>query len=206
MNTLGTICVFSEDANLLFEQTIRLKDKKYLVFATSNIYKFVKYARELQPDIMIVDIDASALKDYHMVEYLRHYKKITDKPILLVGKNFDRCYVGIAHYARKPYLTQMIDEIIESYCLGNKKHDVLLLDDCANKDDKVKEAILQQNLSCFEVADANAANYYLKKNNPRCICINLPYDKCTKAEQKLKHDKIFFVENYKQLKNLSRLI
>ena len=176
------------------------------MFATSNIYKFVKYARELQPDLIIVDIDASAMKDSHVLGYLRNYKRLTDKPILMVGKHFNRCYAGIAHYATKPYAVQALDEIIESYCNGNKKHDVLLIDECIKANGKIKETILRQNLSCFEVTDANAAHYYLKKNTPKCICISLPYDKCIEAEKKLKHNKIFFVENYKQLKNLSVLI
>jgi len=206
MKQFGIICIFSEDSDLLFEQTIRLRDKGYLVFATSNIYKFVRYAKELQPDLMIVDIDASAMRDYHVLEYMRNYKRLDDKPILMVAKNFNRCYAGIAHYATKPYALKSLDEIIESYCQGNKKHDVLLIDECIKADGRIKETILEQNLSCFEVTDTNAACYYLKKNNPKCICISLPYEKCTDAEQKLKHDKIFFVENYKQLKNLSRLI
>lgn len=206
MKQFGVVCIFSEDSDLLFEQTIRLRDKGYLVFATPNIYKFVRYAKELQPDLIIVDMDASAMRDSHVLEYLRNYKRLTDKPILMVGKHFNHCYVGIAHYATKPYVLKALDEIVESYCRGNKKHDVLLVDECINADGKIKKAILEQNLSCFEIADTNAACYYLKKNNPRCICINLPYDKCVEAEQKLKHNKIFFVENYKQLKNLSRLI
>ena len=53
---------------------------------------------------------------------------------------------------------------------------------------------------------SDGLTYYLKKNTPKCICISLPYDKCIEAEKKLKHNKIFFVENYKQLKNLSVLI
>jgi len=206
MDKSGTICIFSEDTELLYEQTTRLTDEGYLVFSTANIYQFVKYARELQPNLIVVDTDAKALNDEHVLAYLRRYRHRTNKPVLMIGSKLDRCYQGVAHYAQKPYALEHLNDIIESYCQGNKKHDVLLIDDCAHKDNKIKEAIVEQNLSCFEVSDTNAARYYLLKNNPRCICLNLPYEKCAQMESKIQHGKIFFVDNYKQVKNLARLI
>lgn len=206
MMKTGTICIFSEDPNLLYEQTARLTDKDYLVFSTSNIYKFVQYIRELQPDLIIVDTDAQALQDEHVIAYLRRYRVRMHKPVLMVGSRIDRCYQGVAHYELKPYALEKLDDIIESYCLGHKQHDVLLIDNCSSKDDKIKTEILNQNLSCFEISDANAARFYLLKNNPKCICLNLPYDECTRVEPKIQHDKIFFVDNYKQVKNLAGLL
>lgn len=206
MARLGTICVFSEDPDILYEQTARLNDKNYLVFATSNIYKFVKYSRELQPDLLIFDVDAQALQNEKVLQYLRHYRTYTHKPVVLLGSKFDRCYEGVAHYEQKPCSQERMDEIIESYCRGNKQHDVLLIDDCVGKDDKIREALQQQKLSYFEVSDTHAARRYLLKNTPRCICLNLPYDKCVQVEPKIEHQKIFFVDNYQQVKNLSRLI
>lgn len=206
MRKLGSICIFSEDNELLYEQPSRLADKGYLVFSTSNAYKFVRYARELQPDLIVVDIDAKALQDEKVLSYLRKYRQRATKPVLLIGSKLDRCYKGVAHYAQKPYALHNFDDIVESYCRGNKRHDVLLIDECASKDKKVKNTILNQNLSCFEISDPAAAREYLLKNHPRCICLNMPYDACSRMESKLKHDKIFFVENYKQVENLARLI
>ena len=206
MRSSGIICIFSEDIELLYEQKARLDDRGYLVFSTSNIYKFVRYAQELQPDVMIVDMDAKAMQDDRVLAYLDKYRTNNHRPVLMIGKRFDRCYQGVAHYELKPYTSAELDEIIDSYCQGNQAHDVLLIDDCVSKDDKIRQAILEQNLSCFEVSDATAARYYLMKNNPRCICLNMPYDKCTKVEPQLTHNKIFFVDNYKQVKNLARLL
>lgn len=206
MTGSGTICIFSEDTDLLYEQAVRLNDRNYLAFATSNIYKFVKYARELHPDLIVVDMDASAMNDVRVHAYLHRYRSLTNKPILMLGRKLEQCYRGIAHYVTKPYALQFFDEIVESYCDGNKQHDVLLIDDCNSRDDKILDAIRQQNLSCFEVNDTDAARYYLLKNHPRCICLNLPYEQCTKVEPKIHHDKIFFVDNYKQVRNLARLI
>ena len=206
MSNIGTVCIFSEDTHLLYEQAAYLTDKSYLVFTTPNIYKFVRYVRELQPNLLIFDMDASALSDERILNYLRRYYSQSYCPILLLGTVLDKCYRGIAHYVQKPCSLEKLEEIIESYCQGNKKHDVLLIDECASKDTKVVETIRDQQLSCFEISDASAARYYLLKNNPRCICLNLPYDKCSKFEAKLQHDRIFFVDNYKQVKNLARLI
>lgn len=202
----GTICIFSEDTDLLYEQSVRLFDKGYLVFTTPNVYKFVKYAQELQPDVLIFDMDAKAMQDARVIDYLERYRYQSHKPVLMLGRRLDRCYRGVAHYEEKPYTLKDFDEIIESYCKGNKQHDVLLIDNCFSKDKKIKEAIIHQKLSCFEVSDADAARYYLQKNHPKCICLNMPYDECTKVEPKIQHDKIFFVDNYKQVKNLARLI
>lgn len=206
MKYLGIVCIFSEDATLLYEQSKRLSDKNYLVFATSNIYKFVKYVKELQPDIMVFDMDARALIDRRVWAFLRKHSTLDHKPVLMVGKHLDRCYNGIAHYEVKPYAIKNFDDIVDSYCRGNKKHDVLLIDECNHSNKKIKDEISSQNLSCFEVQDTNAARYYLLKNNPRCICLNLPYEKCIKLEPYLQHEKIFFVENSSQVKNLARLI
>lgn len=202
----GIICIFSEDSNLLYEQTARLSDKGYLVFSTANVYKFVRYAQELQPDLIVFDMDAKAMQDEKVMDYLQRYRYHSHTPVLMLGKRLDRCYQGVAHYEQKPYTLKDFDEIIESYCQGNRQHDVLLIDDCVHKDGKIKNAILSQKLSCFEVSDADAARSYLQKNHPRCICLNMPYDKCAKIESKISHDKIFFVDNYKQVKNLARLI
>lgn len=202
----GTVCVFSEDPQVLYEQNAYLEDKNYLVFSTSNIYKFVQYVRELQPDVLVFDTDAKVMQDGTVLAYLRKYKQKTHRPILVIGKQFDRCYQGVAHYQQKPYSMDVLEDILESYCCGNKQHDVLLIDECASKDENVKKTIAQQNLSCFEVSDPVAARRYLLKNKPRCICLNLPYDKCMKMGAKLEHDKIFFVDNYNQVKNLSGII
>lgn len=203
---IGTICIFSEDPSVLYEQAARLTDEDYLVFATSNIYKFVQYIRELQPDLIIVDTDAQALQDKRVITYLRKYRFKMHKPVLMIGSYFDRCYHGVAHYLQKPYVWEKLNDIIESYCLGHKQHDVLLIDNCSSKDDKIRNEILNQDLSCFEVSDADAARSYLLKNNPKCICLNLPYDECVRVEPKIQHNKIFFVDNYKQVKNLAGLL
>ena len=202
----GTICIFSEDTDLLYEQAARLQDKGYLVFATSNVYKFVKYTWELQPELLVIDVDASALNDRRVQAYLRRYHTLYRRPILMVGRRFDRCYHGIAHYLQKPYSLAMFDEIVESYCGGHKQHDVLLIDECDSRDERIKDEINRQHLSFFEVSDAEAARYYLMKNHPKCVCLNMPYDKCAAMEDKFPHEKIFFVENYKQVKNLAGLI
>lgn len=206
MYSLGTICIFSEDTQLLYEQAAYLTDKNYLVFATPNVYKFVRYTQELQPNLLIVDMDAQALQDEKILAYLRTYRANMHKPVLLLGTHLDRCYRGVAHYLTKPFPLVELEKIVQSYCQGNQQHDVLLVDNCVNKDSQIIEELKHQNLSCFEVSDTNAARYYLLKNKPKCICLNLPYDQCTRVEPKLQHNKIFFVDNYKQVKNLARLI
>ena len=202
----GVVCIFSENPDVLYEQASYLRDRNYLVFSTSNVYKFVKYARELKPNVLIFDMDASVLNDDAMVSYLQHYKRNHHHPVVLIGSSFLHCYKDVAHYMQKPYLLTDLLEIVDSYCKGNQKHDVLLIDDCLSKDVGVKLAIIKQNLSCCEVSELRAARIYLTKNNPKCICLNLPIDKCMQLEDKLNHEKIFFVDNYKQVRNLARII
>ena len=47
---------------------------------------------------------------------------------------------------------------------------------------------------------------YLKKNFPRCVCLYLPYEQCQEIQPQLKHDKIFYVENPRNLENLATLL
>lgn len=206
MGYSGTVCIFSEDEDILNSRFQPLASGDYQVFATSNAYNFVRYARELHPDVLIVDVDASAMQNEQTMRYLRHHRSLTNRPIVLLGRDIGACYRGIAHYEQKPLSDEKMDEIISSYCGGSQDHDVLLIDECETKDNGIKDAIEKQDLSCFEVNDGDAARYYLLKNNPKCICLNMPYDKCRKLEPKLKHDKIFFVENSRNVQNLARLI
>ena len=67
-------------------------------------------------------------------------------------------------------------------------------------------ALGRQNLTCFEVHDLGGAKAYLKKNFPRCVCLYLPYEQCQEIQPQLKHDKIFFVENPRNLEYLATLL
>ena len=97
-------------------------------------------------------------------------------------------------------------EIIEAYCVGRKKHDVLLLDEYGEKSAAALLTLGRQNLTCFEVHDLGGAKAYLKKNFPRCVCLYLPYEQCQEIQPQLKHDRIFYVENPRNLENLATLL
>ena len=113
---------------------------------------------------------------------------------------------GVAHYLSELATMEKAAEIIEAYCVGRKKHDVLLLDEYGEKSAAALLTLGRQNLTCFEVHDLGGAKAYLKKNFPRCVCLYLPYEQCQEIQPQLKHDKIFYVENPRNLENLATLL
>ena len=112
----------------------------------------------------------------------------------------------MAHYLSELATMEKAAEIIEAYCVGRKKHDVLLLDEYGEKSAAALLTLGRQNLTCFEVHDLGGAKAYLKKNFPRCVCLYLPYEQCQEIQPQLKHDKIFYVENPRNLENLATLL
>lgn len=209
MDRYGKICMLDNDSVVLgmFEEGFR--ERGYEIFATENAYKFLQYAGEIVPDILILDLNIPEMNGWQILNSVRHIDGLDETPIILLTVNAERDLAasrGVAHYVRKPSPMGDVLELVETYCVGDKKHDVLLVDGYEPFDESLCLALAKQALSCFEVHDVNAAKCYLRKNHPRCVCLQLPFERYKQIEAEIEHDKIFYVENATNLENLASLL
>jgi len=97
-------------------------------------------------------------------------------------------------------------EIVETYCAGQKAHDILLLEDYNPFDVSVRDAINELKFSFFSVNDVNAAVLYLNKNIPKAVCVSFDAGRFEEVRPRLKHDRIIYVENRDTIKKLALLL
>ncbi len=209
MSAYGKICMLDDDRTALNMYSDGFRERGYEIFTTANVYKFVRYAEEIIPDILILDLNIPEAGGWQILDFIRQKKELAAIPVILLTINAERDLAasrGVAHYLRKPSPMSEVFELVETYCVGDKRHDVLLVDSYEPFDDSLCLALAKQALSCFEVHDVNAAKCYLRKNTPRCVCLQLPFERYRQIEAEIDHDKIFYVENAANLENLASLL
>lgn len=113
---------------------------------------------------------------------------------------------GIANYLNKPLDAPGLLDVVESYCVGSKNHDILLLGDFWPESNILRTEMSRRKWVVFEVYDLEAAELYLSKNRPKAVCLGMPEDKCEQARLRLKHPLIMPLRNMQDLNNLERFI
>ena len=209
MKKSGKICMLDGDSEVrqLFADWCGLRN--YELLATDNLFQFLRYSKEMQPDLFVLDLDMKDVSGWEVAGMLASDEGLKEIPIvmLMLSEQQDLSgRYGVAHYLSELATMEKAAEIIEAYCVGRKKHDVLLLDEYGEKSAAALLTLGRQNLTCFEVHDLGGDKAYLKKNFPRCVCLYLPYEQCQEIQPQLKHDKIFYVENPRNLENLATLL
>lgn len=145
-----------------------LTARGYEVFATTNAYKFLLYAREIAADILIIGSKNDF--DRNIISGLQKNGILSRSPLIVIAdmKN-QKIYPEVAHYLPLPINLEKFVDIVESYCDGGKQHDVLLAERFIESD----AFDFPNKNSVFKVHNIDAANLYLKKNNPKNVIINL---------------------------------
>ena len=205
MEKSGKICILDEAQALQGWQGGELVGHGYEVFATSNLYQFLNYARETSPHLLMINVETGASS---LLDMINADCFLNDIPVVIkAGTNFlPEKHERISHFLFSPYSQAEVETVAVSYCSGQQIHDVLLIDDYDATADSALPGLKRQALNCFEVHNLCAAQKYLQKNFPRGICVCLPYEECRKAEDVLQYDKIFYVENPARLKNIATLL
>ena len=96
-------------------------------------------------------------------------------------------------------------DITESYCLGGKKHDILLLDTYSKQYNPLKFALLEQGYSIFEVHNIDAAKLYLSQNKPRIVGIEYT-PTFIPARHTLLHNHIFYVDRAQDITEIKKFL
>ena len=203
------IFILDDDVFILSLYRDMFENLGYKVFATTNAYQFLLYAKEIVPAIFILDINMPELTGWEVMRRLAKEEILAGIPVVMMSVLADRALAaekGAAHYLTKPVKPEMLTEIVEAYCRGNKNHDVLLVEDYEPMQIPVKDKIIEKGWSCFEVNALRAAQSYLDKNTPKVVVVNLPGNLFAEAQKKLQHPKIYHLKSYEQIDEIEDLL
>ena len=175
--------------------------KKYIYNKKNNTYR---------SDICI------NTKDYRLANLVRalNYEKIPYKIInneLYYIKDENNIIhinsaIKAAHYITEDDSSQRLLNILESYNLGNKQHQVMLLKKYSPQAKSFCHLIPELNdTNCFEVHTQEAAQQYLQKNTPNVICIE--YGQPFKPVPRLlNRPHIFYVDRQQDIAEIKKFL
>lgn len=195
MKKSGKVFMLEDDLSSLDIFRELFNARGYDVFATDNSYKFLLYAREIRPDIFILDVNMPQTGGWEILRLLKREGVLQDIPVVmftLTNYAVDPDIAeGAAHFLRKPLDLEKLFDIVGSYCLGGRRHDVLLLEDYVPEISYLEKSIYDKKLSCFLVHDVTAARKYLNKNKPQAVCLVCDDERYTVWRPQLNHNNIF---------------
>ncbi len=203
--------VFMLDDDLLTLDIFRelLGAKGYDVFTTDNSYKFLRYARELRPDVFILDVNMPKASGWEILRCLKQESELQDIPVVMftVNQEVDLAVLnGVAHFLHKPLDMEKLFDIVDSYCLGNQKHDVLLLEDYDPEFSYLEKSMTERKLSYFLVHDILAAQKYLNKNFPQIVCVVCDDERYALWRPKLKHHNIYKLKHSQSIDEVGAFV
>lgn len=179
----------------------------YKTFTTSNVYQFLQYAGEITPNVMIFNLDDNNKYSRETLENFNRQISLTSCPIILTKPQIQpfSLHQRIAHYIHLPLETKKLIDIVESYCLGNKKHRIMLLNTYSPQYDKLHRSLDIGGYSYFEVHNEQAAEIYLSKNNPQTVLIEYN-PTLIAARHNLRHNRIFYVDRRQDITEIERFL
>jgi hypothetical protein len=187
--------------NLFFN---RLEDlRSFSSFSTDNIFQLQQYTQAFAPRVLIFNItDAQALAD--LKSTLNHH--LPNYPlIVVVPESIDlQPNENVAHYIKAGDLTTLTD-VVESYCLGEKKHDIMLLTTYTQEQTPLQKALSAEKYSIFEVHKIEAAQQYLARNNPRIVCVEYS-PRFIVGRHMLQHQHIFYVDREQDITEIKKIL
>ncbi|MBR1756566.1 MAG: hypothetical protein IJ738_03245 [Alphaproteobacteria bacterium] len=187
--------------NLFFQQLEDLHS--FSSFSTDNIFQLQQYTEALTPRVTIFNItDAASLAD--LKSSLNHHTPVS--PLVVVAPESMRLEANenVAHYIRAGDMAQLTD-VVESYCLGNKKHDVMLLLSYSSTQSPLQKALSDEGYSIFSVHQAEAARQYLARNKPRIVCVEYA-PRFIVARHMLFHPHIFYVDRAQDITEIKKFL
>lgn len=193
MPDTGKVFMLDDDVIILDMYRSMLESRGYEVFATTNAYQYLMYAKEIVPDIFILDINMPEMNGWEVLERLAQENRLEKTPVMMmtVVSDYDLAVQkGVSHFLHKPVDPQLFTDIIEAYARGNKHHDVLLLEDYELWDENKNERCRGQKWSCFDVHNIIGARKYLSRNHPRMICVRKAPEEFEIICRQLDHENI----------------
>lgn len=172
-NTASGYIVAFDRSSLNLKILRHVLEKRHIkTFGTNNLFRLLNYIKELKIDALLVtlhhnDKPAKALL-YELSKHRLNFPLIILKPQKMP---LDPS-IKAAHYITEADSAKKLLNILESYSLGSKQHQIMLLNKYSPNAESFCSLIPELNDSnCFEVHSPDAAQQYLQKNIPNVICV-----------------------------------
>ena len=124
---LGNIFIYNN--NRINQQLYHngLKERGYFLFDTDNLHKFTLYHKEITPNVLLFDFDRSTPIDF-IASLGRRYER-SNIPLIVVSEAPKALiyHPAISHYLTHNQAKEQLLNILESYCSGNKHHNILYI-------------------------------------------------------------------------------
>jgi len=202
----GKVFLYNENKDIFNVFDDFFTDRSLQMFGSDNLYYMIKYAREINPDIMIFNIHDKPERTFSPVGHFEENIK-TQYPIIVTRTDDApfKIHPCVAHYLRMPRDNQKFGEITESYSLGGKKHKVMLMGSYNEQTTPLKRQFENENISYFEVHNEIAAEIYLSKNTPQIVCVENtePYKT---ARIRLRHNRVFYVDRQQDITEIKKFL
>lgn len=204
MSEAGKIFMLDDDRIFLELYQHFLESKGYQVFTTDNAYKYLMYGRELQPDVLFLDINMPLLNGWEVLQQISEDKVLSEIPTVMLSVNQDEdlaALKGVAHFLYKPLAVEPMLEIVESYVTGGKDHEILLLEDYQPLLPG-REPLTRKR--CFSTHTVKAAKKYLQKNKPQKIAVRYNPENFEQARRDLEREDAVRVDSWEDVIGLMK--
>ena len=205
-SVLGKVFVYNENKSALSAFDDFFANRSLQMFGSDNLYHMIKYAREINPDMMIFSIQEEHDKAFSPVGHFEDTIKI-QYPIIVI-RNDDvpfKKHPCVAHYLRMPRDEKRFTDITESYSLGGKNHQIMLLGSYNEQTDNLKQQLDNDDIPYFEVHNELAAEIYLRKNSPQIVCIENTETYKT-ASAHLRHNRTIYVDRQQDITEIKKFL
>ena len=107
------------------------------VFATDNAYKMILYAREMQPNLIIMEVNISLMNGWQVLEYLKSDAKLRDIPVVMMTMPDEvqkAISLGAANFLLKPVEPLNLLSMVKDYCEYQINQDAWISDKIKTSD------------------------------------------------------------------------
>lgn len=204
MHNLGNIFLYNNHAPHDRHADF-LKQQGYFLFDTDNLHRFGLYNKEVTPDVLVFDFTHNTTPDF--IASVLNKNQFAPTPILVIS-DLPKALIynpAVSHYLSHTSTENDLNDIMESYTIGNKNHQILYINLKPFERPDFVNSAKDRGFSIFEVHNLQSARRYMQKNTPSVICINfLP---ALQTSQKLfTFPKTFYVENSQNVEEIARFL
>lgn len=205
MRNLGNIFLYNNHQAYKENYHNTLQKMGYYIFDTDNLYKFSLYNKELTPDVILFDFKENTPIPF--ISSLERQFERSSIPIIVVSE-IPKALIfhpAISHYLTHQEAQKDLQNIIDTYCIGNFKHHILYINLKPYERPNFINSATQKGYSVFEVHNLKSAQKYIEKNTPSIICINFK-PALTTSKKLFNSLKTFYVENNQNIKDLEQFL
>lgn len=202
MESAGRVFMIDNGSSIGSHYQHMLEEHGYEVFATNNAYKLIKYAKELHPQLYVVDTDAADVDAWQVLNYLSGNHYLDEAPaIMLNTENKNSVIKGAAHYVSRQESEKLL-EIVDAYCKGGGGYNVLLLEDYLPISEDEFSGMDGFQISYFKVYDAHSAKMFLQRNAPQAVVVHCHKEDYETIKNMLGYENVFYIENRSNMQKL----